>query len=437
MLKNEVQMSNQVSDTMTEANISSDLLVNNLVYRVGSSLSLMTERASTRLFPQTQQVPNANLSTSIWDFNSGVNFGNHDNSYLVFDVQLVSSDNTSTAYFGSGSAMNLIRNVTGKSRSGTELFRADNANIYSRNYHVNTLSNQFLRRQGLIEGWDTSESGNSGTVRVNALTPSRFVLPLARLAPFFKSYKKGQQLPPQLMAGLHLEIVWEDFRTAFVGITAGAAITNYNITNLSILSDTSMCTDDVQRSINSEAASNGLEIVASQYYVSQMNMLSGETDLNMQIRKAVSQGECVNIVILNTANILNIAADSFAGFAGDATRVQFRLGNLYFPVQPIVSPELQQQENYFMTLQCYGKNEKQFEECGVSYDTYRNGPYYTLNATLEKSAQLQLAGLSINNSRSLETLITFANNNRARTCYAFLDYVSVIKTFIDNVSVAI
>lgn len=51
--------------------------------------------------------------------------------------------------------------------------------------------------------------------------------------------------------------------------------------------------------------------------------------------------------------------------------------------------------------------------------------------------KLQLAGAPINNSRNIESLITFANSNRARTFYAFLEYVSVIRTFIDNVSVAI
>ena len=437
MQSNEVQTSNQVSDNVMGDTVSSDLLVNNLVYRVGTSLSLVTERTSVRMFPQQQQIPSANQATAIFDLNSGVSFANLSNCYLSMDLTLVSSNATSTAYFGSGSAMNVIRSVLLKSRSGTEICRSDYSNVWSRNKHINMLSNQFLRREGLIEGWDTAEAGNSATPRVNAVTPSRFVLPLARLAPFFNSYKKGQKLPSAILSGLHMEIIFEDYKTAFVGVTAGASITNYNVNNLSIVLDSLTLTDDTQRALNSEAASNGLEIVSNQYYVQQQVSLSGENSLNMQIRKAVSQGECINLVILNTAALLDIAVDSFAGFAGDAVSTQWRLGSLYFPKQAIISLETQQQENYFMTLQCYNKNDMVFEESGVSYTTYNSGPYYTLNATFEKDQKLQLAGAPINNSRNIESLITFANSNRARTFYAFLDYVSVIRTFIDNVSVAI
>ncbi|MES2577058.1 MAG: hypothetical protein V4589_05570 [Bacteroidota bacterium] len=439
-------MSSQVSDTSVDNDtVSSDMLVNNLVYRVGSALSLVTERTGVRYFPQQQQIPSASLTTSTWDLNSGVSYANLCNSYLAFDLSLVSSDSTSTANFGSGSAMNIIRSVILKSRSGTELCRADNANVWSRNYHVNMLSAQYLRREGLIEGWDVLEDGSaSTTARVYASQSAtgnrRFVLPLARLAPFFNSYKKGQKLPSAILSGMHMEIVFEDHRTAFLGLgtsTQYNGISNYNVSNLSIMIDCLTLTDDTQRALNTEAAEGGLEIVSNQYYVSRMVSPSGETELNMQIRKSVSQAESVSLVILNTSNLLVINADSFAGFAGDATSHNWRLGSLYFPKTPITNTETQQQENYFLTLQTYNKNDMLFEESGVSYTTYANGPYYSLNVCMEKDSGLNYSGLPCNNSRSIESLITFENDDRARTCYAFLNYVSVIRTFIDNVSVAI
>lgn len=436
MLRDEVQTSSQVSDTMKNDNVSTDMLINGLVYRVPASLSLVSERTNVKNYPAQQNFLSANGATCTFDLNSGTSYVNPENSYLMFDLKLVSALTTSTAHFGSGSACNIIRSVILKSRSGTELSRADYLNVESRLHHSAMLSGEYLRRTALIEGWDTSESGTSGTVRVNALTASRFVLPLARISPFFRSYKKSQKLPPAVMAGMHIEIVFEDFRTAFVGVTAGGSITNYDVTNICMVLDSSSMTDDTQRAINSEAASNGLEIVSRQYHVQQMNSLSGETTLNAQVRKAVSQGECVNIAILNTANIQNIAVDSFAGFAGDAISTQFRLGSMYFPKSPIVNSETQQLENYFSLLQCHNKNDMVFAESGVTYNTFKDGPYYSLNATFEKDQSLQCSGLSVNNSRSIESLITFQNADRARTFYVILNYISVIRTFIDNVSVA-
>ena len=448
MQKPEVQMSTQVSDTSVDNDtVSSDLLVNNLVYRVGSALSLVTERTSIRYFPQQQQIPSASLTTSTWNLNSGVSYANLCNSYLSFDLNLVSGSTASACNFGCGSAMNIIRSVLLKSRSGTEICRADNANIWSRNYHVNMLPEQYLRREGLIEGWDTVSGGTSGIPTVFSSTaPSagttgttHFVLPLARLAPFFNSYKKGQKLPSALLSGLQMEIYFEDYRNAFLYVSGGTAgdITNYNVNNLSLVMDCLTLTDDTQRALNSEAAENGLEIVSSQYYVTNYVSPSGDSQLNMQIRKAASQSESVSLVILNTAAQLQITQDSFAGFAGDAISHQWRLGSLYFPKTPIVNKETQQQENYFMTLQTYNKLDNIFEESGVSFTTYQNGPNYSLNVCMEKDQGLNYSGLPTNNSRSIESLITWQNANRARSCYTFLNYVSVIRTFIDNVSVAV
>ena len=236
-----------------------------------------------------------------------------------------------------------------------------------------------------------------------------------------------------------MEIYFEDYRNAFLYVSGGTAgdITNYNVNNLSLVMDCLTLTDDTQRALNSEAAENGLEIVSSQYYVTNYVSPSGDSQLNMQIRKAASQSESVSLVILNTAAQLQITQDSFAGFAGDAISHQWRLGSLYFPKTPIVNKETQQQENYFMTLQTYNKLDNIFEESGVSFTTYQNGPNYSLNVCMEKDQGLNYSGLPTNNSRSIESLITWQNANRARSCYTFLNYVSVIRTFIDNVSVAV
>jgi len=89
--------------------------------------------------------------------------------------------------------MNLINQNTLKSRSGTELSRVENANVWSKFYHVNHLPKEYLSRNGLVEGWGPNRvaasdpanvfgpSGSGGSVPAQ---PSKFCIPLSRLSPF-------------------------------------------------------------------------------------------------------------------------------------------------------------------------------------------------------------------------------------------------------------
>src|SRR4051812_1172630 len=110
----EVQRSDQVSDVSQQA-ASSDLLVNNLSYHQPEALSLAVQRAYSRQFFQRRSYVNG--ETAIIDFNSGTDFVDPGNSYLTFTVLLAASATTATAGWGTSSAMNVIKQVTIKSRS--------------------------------------------------------------------------------------------------------------------------------------------------------------------------------------------------------------------------------------------------------------------------------------------------------------------------------
>ncbi len=420
MLRNEVQTSNQVSDVAIEDEgmVASDLLVNNLVYKAPAALSLAVDRTYVRMFPQNQS--SSPGQTTVFDITSGTAFVNPYNSYLKFDLA-VSGASTPEANFGVGSAMNLINQITIRSRSGTELARVEKANFYSYISSVNQYSLEYLANQGQVEGW-----ASASTALVTA-TARTFCIPLVRLAPFFQPTRRGMKYPCQLISGLHIEIIWESAAMALVEKTA--TVSSYALTNIAIMLDSMTLTDDTQRAINVESARNGLELTVPQVFVAQDTITAG-TIYNAQLRKAVTQANRVILVpFVQTA--ASVSVDNFATVAASISSFQFRLGSLYFPKQAVTNlPEC-----YMQTLMSFDKLRNELEPTAVSYNKYILNQF-SLCASLEKDQSLQVSALPINNSRVLESLITFGSSTTA-TIMVFLEYVSVIRTFIDNASLSI
>jgi hypothetical protein len=253
---------------------------------------------------------------------------------------------------------------------------------------------------------------------------------------------------------LHLEIIWEDFSTAFVQKSAGGlgTITGYSLANIAIMADLTTMTDEVQRSINVEAAQNGLEITYTSIYTTSASLPSGITDLNIQLRKAVTQANYGMLVMLQQSAIKNIAVDSFQAYGGDITNFQYRLGSLYMPKQALkalpagvgsttaVSNPYGQSELFVTTIMTFDKLRNPFDLSAVGLNEY-NQDDNTVCVSLEKDQSLQLSSLPINNSRTLETLITIDSTSAAaksaRICYLFLNYSAVCRTFMDNASLSI
>ena len=102
----ETQRSTDTSDvSMDQA--SSDLRINNLIYRQPAALSLAVDRSLKRQFFQRSTYEGSKSTTMICDWNTGTSYVNMANSYLSVKVKLTGAP-TSAANFGSGSAMNFL-----------------------------------------------------------------------------------------------------------------------------------------------------------------------------------------------------------------------------------------------------------------------------------------------------------------------------------------
>lgn len=428
----ETQRSDQVSDVSQQAG-EGDLLVNNLIYEQPKALSLAVNRTYNRQYFQRSDYKNG--ETSIIDLNSGSDYIDVANSYLTFSVLLTASSGAPECNFGSGSAMNLIRQVTLRSRSGTELDRVERANIWARNDALYNYPDSYLKKFGRVQGFGPDRL-ITDTANTNSVTATRFCIPLSRVAPFFRPLKKGMKLPPQLGSGLHLEIIWEDFRTALIKTAAVGVVVGYEISNLQIMCDSIAMTDDTQRTINMESASSGLEWAYPRIYTSVNSLNIGQTTLSAQVRKAVSQACISYACVLDQANLIDITADSMAAVTWATTRWQYRLGALYFPHQPIEDSTVDGVESYFQSQMVFDKVKHPFAESSVELADFVSGTGI-MAVSLEKDTALNLSGLPINNSRVLELNAQFSAVAAPMEVLVFLEYCAVSKSFVDNTVVAL
>lgn len=419
--RTETQRSTQVSDVSMDKGGDPDMLVNNLVYEQPKALSLAVARTYKKSFFQTRSFTAASRSTTaIANWNTGTAYVDPANSYLSFNVTVVGANGT----FGQGSAMNLINEVRIKSRSGAELDRLQMANLWSKYDSRWTRSDDHITTLGSVEGFG---------VTVTAATATKFCIPLACLSPFFRPMKK-QLIPPQLAAGLIVELVFENFATAWVDGTT--SITSYNIDDLEFQLDCVDLTDDTQRTLNMQSADNGLEYSYERIHTAVTQQTASTTQLVQQITKAVSQACFATTIVKPAAQAL--ATDNMNSLtAFPISQYQYRLGALYFPHQAVTNAN-DGKEAYLIGMQVYDKMKHKYAPSSVTV-----GEFVTtdgmMSASFEKDTALNMSGLPINNSRSLELDVTYTGTGpaAAQDVITFLQYCVVARSFIDNTAVAI
>jgi len=402
------------------------MLVNNLIYKMPKSLSLATNRTMTRQYFQRSSYVAGD--TAIIDWNTGSSYVKACNSYLVFDLACIGAN--AEANFGSGSAANIIRNITIRSRSGTELDRIERCNLWSKNQLAYENGDDWYKKYGQLLGIGVSRAiADDANVTETA---TRFVIPLAAISGFFKP-TLGQLIPPQLASGLHIELQFASFAEALV--EKAATVEGFSVTNISIMTDCVTLSDDTQRTLNAESASSGLEYTYPRYHTSSSTVSS--TSVTAQVRKAVSQASMVNGYLLTQANILDRTADSMASAPWNVSSWQYRVGSLYFPNQAVTDTATPTGKESLMMLQvAYDKAKHASMENSVGVDEFTSS-FGGMVMGIEKDASLNLSGLPINNSRTLELQATLASWTANLELVVYLEYQSVAKAFIDNCAVSV
>ena len=433
-----------------------DLLVNNLIYRQPQALSLAKSRTQVKQFFQEADYESAQSKTAICDWNTGSSYIDVGNSYLGFEIYAKNTAGNSPFSFGIGSVMNAIERITIRSRSGTELERLEGANLWSRIDSDFSMSSNRKETMGSLMGMggepqiydqqgvpsprlDYTTTASDGSFS----SPVTLMIPLKRLCPFFRPLK-SQLLPPQLASGLHIEIVFE--KTASVFLQPDAAtdlITTYDVKDIHFLLDTVNLSDETQKTINMESADNGLEWVTPRVFTAKTSMPSGQNQVSVQVRKSCSQATMAYSIQQSISDLNDVKKDSMMSRVNVwKTTWQYRIGSMFFPQQPVVDMESFTStgaKSYYEALYAFDKPKHPYHSGSVNIRSFNQGKsVYAMSAS--KNDDLFLSGLPINNSRVLEFNLEIeepAGGESDRMLTTFLEYIQVVKCYVDNTAVAI
>ena len=324
------------------------LAVNDLNYVLSPDLSVSVNNTYKNHFFQSTEYTHRQRGICI--LNTGADYADTRTSSLEFTVRVASTNTAVAAYLGKhGSALNVIKTITISSRSGDEIARITDLN------HLSAMCNGFK----FSEDWHNTVGQAAGFGGMcfqagHGAADAQFSIPLYLLTEFF-GY--GRLMPAMVLAGMRIELEWEDPAVAFQAFEIGGdgaaseSINGYTIVNPYISVRAIQLTDGSQRALNEMSAVNGLEIVYCDW---ERTEVSADTNrFHTEVRKAASRAlKAFASVRTNHAASDEGKADSFSTEAWDAVRWQWQLGSLYFPQQPISNdePRLILPETYKHTL---------------------------------------------------------------------------------------
>jgi hypothetical protein len=456
------------------------IAVNDLNYVLEPDLSVASNKTHKNHYFQSMDY-NSNQA-AICIINSGADYIDTRRSWLELEVEVKypdgpgdyvirsnfsSAENTAAttqgpdtrtnASFGMhGSACNMIESIRISTRSGDELVNLTDFNLMSNILIPLQYGREWVDGPGQLMGF-------GGGIKNG--TPTRFAIPMYILAPLF-GY--GRLMPAMLMSGMRIEIKWAPAVKAFQSVrlaTDPASSTGkvirpeervgtYTIKNPKFVLSSIQLSDSIQRALNELSATNGLEIVYTDYATTNYAPTNSLTSINTEIRKSCSRA------LKAFARVRNVSynkdrytlADSFfepsnAGgekgigleesndsFRGDRRfsflEYQWQLGSLYFPQQPVIgngSSNMCAVSAYAHLLEACDK----FHDNAPIFNTFSgipdggnlksystraallsltdgekgtsgfSGQNSTIAVTLERSTMFNLAGVPVNNSRVL------------------------------------
>lgn len=457
--------------------------LNRLDYTLQPDLSVAVSRSYKKHFFQTSSYAPGQRAICI--LNSGAEYVDPQNSYLQFYVRLGSTIQT---HFGVGSAVNLIRRIVLTSRSGDEIERLERINLLSPLIERFEKSDPWIRTVGGVSGFSNGEApglnqplssvitdlnginipptvavpwagaslsyeNNRGGQNIpRVLNPTQagpvlydnfFQIPLSSLLGLFRS--TDRLLPSMLCSGMRIEIEWEAGAIAMMNSTGATTDIQYTIQQPEILLDQYMLTDSIQRVLNEESAIRGLEVVFTTWF-NTLQTVNTSSELNMEIRKAVSRAICLISKCTTAEGTNDGSKDSMASLPWDCKEWQVRIGSLYFPQQPVKSMTASTAangdgcvyESFYQALHGFGKLKTPSSPPSVSLYDFKTGGLGCVCVDLERSNVQKLTGIPINNSRVAELHQTFTQAGGAyatRVVQSWLGYVRLLRVFLQNVEI--
>lgn len=374
------------------------LFVNNLLYKNPVPQSVVVDRVLKRQYFQNTRY-NAG-QTMICILNTGSDFVDTDNSSLILKVKVTGTGGFWAGSFGTGSGLNLARNVRLYHRTGVCYSNTQRINLYHKLKDRYTMQQEWMDTVGRLMGYD--QGADTITNIAEGADELTVVLPLKHFHSFFAPESKVY-LPACMASGLRVEIDLASFAEAFVNDpTQPGTINGYSIEECYIETMNVQLQDSSQSAINEMASSQSLEYVYKDIFTSQNTSPALSTAVNIDINKAVSFADSVVATVQDSAKLNDITQDSFDC---DFRRSEWwiSLGSNYYPSAVKVSDERVAYKNALMAFDKLKHSEKPSLTTLQDFNT-TNGVYAV---SLERDTALALSQTPVNSSRALRFETTF------------------------------
>lgn len=425
--------------SLTRNDLEQSMMDSDLTYLAKNSSSLVIERTTKRMYADNPSYGSDNKNLVV-NFQTGVDYIDGRNSFMKINLKIDAT--AGVVNFGHGTVLNLIDSVKVISRSGTVLGRMERANLlqyYETKY--NHSYSWFGSKQadnavgvgiaGGMLGYDDLSTANLDDLVIE------YNLPLALIHPFFDQHNL---LPSMVCKGLRLEITLADAAQALVSPSGTAT---YELTNVWCSLDSYRLTDDAMRKLND--MSREPEGLVLQYYDWENSSFSrpvGVSSLSAEVRKTVSMANSAFAVTRLQANTTNAATDSFlAQPLENADTYQWRVGSMYMPQTALSGPKSwYSNANYCKgTLKTHSQPYVRYSHPTATVPSFTSltaaGGCYAVACVDLDRYWLDLSGLAINNSVTLNLNVGYGNVAAAGKVDLFLKHTRRVAVYSDNLVV--
>ncbi len=419
----------ELEDTMGGLSVvdSQIMASNGLLYKMPQELSTTMDRTFVKEFAQAQLY--AQGTTVTWDLNTGASYPDPDNAMLSFILAVTANTGPDAAdryTFGSSLATNLISEIRLISKNGVELDRIQNANVLSKVMVDYMYSDE---GQGMLE----MAGKNIAPTAMGGLGV-RYVIPMNLISGFFRPEVKGMKIPSGLASGLRIEMTLEAPNRALVQTAGTGTDISYTVSTPVIYMMTHKLNDPTSAVLMQNSAQTGLEYTFPSYF----NSPQSTTSLAVveQVGKAVAKATSVFTSIYDSATKIDITADSFRSIiSAELADYQYRVGNNYYP-QQVVKDNV---ESWYIAESAFNKTRDwRTTPSFIRKADYDAGGKFLVASSLETDGNLNLSGVPLNNSNTLELRMTVTNAVTAdKTFHTFLRYTTVARTFVNKTSIKI
>jgi hypothetical protein len=370
-------------------------------------------------------------------------------SYLTFGLAVqtdVSPTSALRVHFGRGSIVNIIDEIIVRSRDGTEISHVRDVGLLHHQKSAYMRAPDWHKTYGSVMGFTNGFEDESQTVNQNAdyesenslsasmasttgNTVRQFCIPLREIIPLFDIQK---MLPAPLMAGCQLEIVLNNrLNEAFV-CSGAINVQGYSVSKPDIRCQTCTLSDSIVSVLSDSASQEGLKLLVDCEFDSTHAFVSNGTEMNVQLRRNVSQLNATYVRTRDASAINDKSVDSYASQAYPASgySYQIRHGSIYYPSARVDTDA----EAYLMTQISAGKSRNDEAENRVSLGSFKTRDFSVIHSTERSPEMLSLSGLAVSNSKLYEFSSKYSSAQTIRTDIHY-KYSQLVSVFLTNVLV--